>query len=299
MATIVPFKIPYNDANRYELPITGQVNSVTLLSGSIAGATRRWKQDLFKLEFQDGAVNGTDYVCGTTIFSSDTPYAWMRPSVFASLVGSTIVLSSYAVDVDGTDEHMDFYVNDTLVGSSTDRPYTMQWKPKAAGIYRVYAKVVGGNGKVYTTLAKKVNIVNEGGVLTDPNVQLVRGAQLLKSDYANPDSFFSIDANGVITLIGEANYGLSVGYTVTLTAGQRLSISGDIIESNATIYNVISFSMRRVNGPYPQNKYLQKTGYFDLELGTADIDGTYQIGLIQGYRATNTRISNLKISVVI
>ena len=76
------------------------------------------------------------------------------PSAGATFPVSTpVVLEATAIDVDGSVTRVDFYVNDTLVGTdSTDQAgvYTTTWTPLLAGSYTVTAVATDDRGSIKT-----------------------------------------------------------------------------------------------------------------------------------------------------
>ena len=60
--------------------------------------------------------------------------------------GKTVSISANASDFDGTIKQVDFYENDTLIGSDTSEPFVVSWNPLAVGNYIITSKATDNNG---------------------------------------------------------------------------------------------------------------------------------------------------------
>ncbi|MCG8568758.1 MAG: Ig-like domain-containing protein, partial [Spirochaetes bacterium] len=60
--------------------------------------------------------------------------------------GETITITTQACDEDGTITKVDFYNNDTLVGSDSTTPYTFQWDNVNPGNYHIFVKTYDNQG---------------------------------------------------------------------------------------------------------------------------------------------------------
>jgi hypothetical protein len=64
---------------------------------------------------------------------------------------ATVTLTADTADVPGKVTQVAFYNGDTLIGSATTAPYSMEWKNVPPGAHRLTAKAAGGNGAVSTS----------------------------------------------------------------------------------------------------------------------------------------------------
>jgi len=100
---------------------------------------------------------------------------------------ATVTLTADTAEVSGKATKVAFYNGDTLIGSSTTPPYSVEWKNVPAGSYRLTAKAAGGNGQVSTSTVVVITVdgdtvpVTSGlacwydasfGVNTDANAQV-------------------------------------------------------------------------------------------------------------------------------
>ena len=100
---------------------------------------------------------------------------------------ATVTLTADTADVSGKATQVAFYNGDTLIGSSTTPPYSVEWKNVPGGSYRLTAKAAAGNGQVSTSTVVVITVdgdtvpVTSGlacwydasfGVNTDANAQV-------------------------------------------------------------------------------------------------------------------------------
>jgi hypothetical protein len=75
--------------------------------------------------------------------------------------GSTIELQATAQDPDGQITKVEFYVNSTLVGSTTASPYVVAWKP-GNGRYAIVAVATDNLGGRTSSAAVTISVTNKG-----------------------------------------------------------------------------------------------------------------------------------------
>ena len=69
-----------------------------------------------------------------------------RPSAGSTINGRQVKIDASASDSDGSIASVAFYVNDTLVGSSSKAPYSIQWSPNTSGTYTFKALATDSAG---------------------------------------------------------------------------------------------------------------------------------------------------------
>ncbi|WP_029280587.1 Ig-like domain-containing protein, partial [Pedobacter borealis] len=73
-------------------------------------------------------------------------------------VGSDVTINANAADTDGTISKVEFYQGSTLLGQSTNAPYSFTWTNPAVGNYNLTAKATDNNGGVKVSDTVKVII---------------------------------------------------------------------------------------------------------------------------------------------
>jgi regulation of enolase protein 1 (concanavalin A-like superfamily) len=124
----------------------------------------------------NNAVLGTDTFDNVAITADAAPTVSLTaPAAGATFTApAAVTLSAAAADTDGTVARVDFYVNQTLVGSSTASPWSTTWNAVAPGTF-VLTAVATDNLGVATTAAAVTVIVN-GASLPSPWQQQDVGA---------------------------------------------------------------------------------------------------------------------------
>lgn len=104
--------------------------------------------------------------------------AWVSPQSGAAISGST----NLEVDIDAIAQvaRVDFYLDDTLLGTATSAPYRLEWSPRSApaGPHRLRALVSDANGKTGTAEIE-VTIVLRSGVVVPLILAAALAAALL------------------------------------------------------------------------------------------------------------------------
>jgi RHS repeat-associated protein len=77
---------------------------------------------------------------------------------------ATVTLTANATDTDGTIAKVEFYRGTTLIGTSTNSPYSVTWTDAPAGSYSLTAKATDDKGAVTTSTARTVTV--EGTVVS-------------------------------------------------------------------------------------------------------------------------------------
>ena len=75
-----------------------------------------------------------------------------------SIAPATLTINANAADSDGTIAKVDFYQNNTLLGSDTTSPYSFTWSNVAAGRYALTAKATDNAGAVTTSATVWVTV---------------------------------------------------------------------------------------------------------------------------------------------
>ncbi|MCE9609910.1 MAG: DUF6288 domain-containing protein [Chthoniobacter sp.] len=71
---------------------------------------------------------------------------------------ATVTLTADVADVPGNVTKVAFYNGETIIGTATTPPFSMEWKNVPAGSYRLTAKAAGGNGQVSTSTAAMITV---------------------------------------------------------------------------------------------------------------------------------------------
>lgn len=69
-----------------------------------------------------------------------------------------IQLEAIASDTDGVVTAVEFYVNNTLVGTDNSAPYGYNWTPSSGGQYLIYAKAIDDDGKTGSSNAATITV---------------------------------------------------------------------------------------------------------------------------------------------
>lgn len=75
-----------------------------------------------------------------------------------SVKGAGLLLSAEAYDTDGTVQAIEFYANDSLLGTVNTSPYEFYWPSLALGNYELYAKGVDNEGGKSRSLGISLNV---------------------------------------------------------------------------------------------------------------------------------------------
>ncbi|MEI6606278.1 MAG: DUF6288 domain-containing protein [Verrucomicrobiota bacterium] len=71
---------------------------------------------------------------------------------------ATLTLTANTADISGKATKVAFYNGDTLIGSSTTPPYSVEWKNVPVGSYSLTAKAAAGNGQVSTSTVVMITV---------------------------------------------------------------------------------------------------------------------------------------------
>jgi phosphatidylserine/phosphatidylglycerophosphate/cardiolipin synthase-like enzyme len=110
-----------------------------------------------------------------------TPNALPTVSLTAPANGSTyaapaaVTISATAADSDGTIAQVEFFANNTLVGTDTTSPYSVNWNATSPGSYSLTAKATDNRGGLTTSGARSITV--SGG-------SVPAGAEVVR--WANP-----------------------------------------------------------------------------------------------------------------
>ncbi len=110
-----------------------------------------------------GAVSTTSSV---VVAVTGTPTDNIAPTASLSLsassveLGAAVTLTANATDSDGTIDKVDFYINNTLVGTTATAPYILQYKTTAAGSLSVYAKATDNLGASTNSAASTLTVTS-------------------------------------------------------------------------------------------------------------------------------------------
>ena len=77
--------------------------------------------------------------------------------------GTAIAIAATASDTDGSISKVEFYADQTLIGSDNTAPYSMNWTNAVAGSYAISAKAFDNDGLTATSLAVSITVTQSGG----------------------------------------------------------------------------------------------------------------------------------------
>lgn len=72
--------------------------------------------------------------------------------------GSNINIIASATDMDGNISKIEFYQNSIKIGEKGSLPFSFDWQPAAAGVYKLYAKAFDNNSAVGISASITVNV---------------------------------------------------------------------------------------------------------------------------------------------
>jgi beta-glucanase (GH16 family) len=152
---------------------------------------------------------------------------------------ASIVINADAADTDGNITKVDFYNNNTFLGSDATAPYTYTWNGVGAGTYSITAKAIDNANAVTTSAAITIKVnapVPQGpfggtswpipGVIQAENYD-VGGQDVAYNDLTptnQGNSTYRTDAVDIETCTDAAN-GIDVGY---ISAGEWLEYSVNV-----------------------------------------------------------------------
>jgi predicted phage tail protein len=139
-------------------------------------------------------------------------------SITSPLVNTTFTapaavnISASATDGDGSITKIQFYNNNTLIGTATASPYTFSWNNVPAGNYSITAKATDNDGLVTTSAPVKISVVSN----TLPTVSIIKpvNAQHFTAPATIPFVASARDADGKIAKVNFYN-GATLLKTVT------------------------------------------------------------------------------------
>ena len=136
---------------------------------------------------KDGGVQNI-----SPIVSITTP---ATSAIFAA--NEAITISAVATDVDGTISKVDFYKNDTLIGTAAASPYTITWNNHVAGNYTITAKATDNGSLVAASGAVAISLYTPN---VPPSVSLT--SPISNAKYIGPTTITmtadAADADGTI-----------------------------------------------------------------------------------------------------
>jgi len=137
---------------------------------------------------RNSSTNPQSYVAGTVCVAGAPSVSITSPANAASFTApATITIDANASDITDTVVKVDFYYGNTLIGSDSSSPYTINWTNVAAGSYNLTAVATGNNGLSTTSIPVSI-IVNA------PNTDGYCGTSFNK-DY----EYKASTTNGIVT----------------------------------------------------------------------------------------------------
>ncbi|MCF3649984.1 Ig-like domain-containing protein [Synoicihabitans lomoniglobus] len=163
------------------------------------------------------------------------------------LLGSSTALTASASDSDGTVAAVSFYANGVLIGTDAEAPYTMNWTPSAAGIYRLQVSASDSGSQTTTSTQVVVAVVDAAEVETDT---VYSGTYIAGFEIGQ----FTIVRRGTVsaTFIGKSN-----GANPTIYVYKDIAVDSagnfSLVQSGQTVISG-TFSDAGVNGQFDNNR---------------------------------------------
>jgi hypothetical protein len=95
-------------------------------------------------------------------------------------LGTTIMIEAEAIDGDGVIDSVEFFVNDSKIGTDATSPYSIEWKPKSKGEYSIKARAT--DDSLNTSVSSVVGVTIKDTITSITN-QFV---ELKAEVYPNP-----------------------------------------------------------------------------------------------------------------
>ncbi|HET6671461.1 MAG TPA: Ig-like domain-containing protein [Pyrinomonadaceae bacterium] len=125
--------------------------------------------------------------------------------------GAQVTIAADASDADGTVTKVDFFANNTLIGTATTAPYSVVWNNVPVGTHVLMARVADNSGD--TALSSAININVSWAVCTGTPISL---GQTINGSHAETDCAAPI-GNRNDSYLFDANAGEPIA--ITMTAG--------------------------------------------------------------------------------
>jgi regulation of enolase protein 1 (concanavalin A-like superfamily) len=147
---------------------------------------------------------------------------------------ASISLRANAADSDGTISRVDFFNGSTLIGSSTNSPYSATWSNVAAGTYTISAIATDNNGATGASNTARITVTGtSGGSLPSPWLEQDIGSPALTGSSSYSSGQFTIRGSGVDIWNGSDQFHYIY---------QALNGNGTIIARVASIQNTDSWA---------------------------------------------------------
>lgn len=150
---------------RVDFSVDGVViSSVTASPYSTTWTALEGNHTISAQSYDDKGAQST--VSSVAINVTNTPTDNIAPTATLSLsatnveLGSVVTLTADAVDSDGTIDKVDFYIDNTLVGTAATAPYTLQYTTTAVGSLSVYAKATDNLGATANSASTNLTVTS-------------------------------------------------------------------------------------------------------------------------------------------
>ncbi|MDQ3552718.1 MAG: Ig-like domain-containing protein, partial [Bacteroidota bacterium] len=188
-----------------------------------------------------------------------------------------ISISADASDEDGTISKVEFYSNDTLIGTASSSPYKITWRKVKTGDYTLTVKAIDNSGLTTTSLPVTVRVIND----------------ILTKNLNSKSEDFTFTS-----FTGNADFGkINLGWEVSTEGTKNFEIERSNSPSDLTTF--VTLSTQKSKGTsfiYSINNYqLSKTnGYYRIKRIGIDKSITYSsIIYIQSFASSDKEISRL------
>lgn len=201
----------YSDATLISTtPVAGGVSSVT--ANLTWPATGAGPHALSAKVFT--AVGGTATSASVNISVSDLAVTLIQPytgQVFQ--VGTPVVITANPTESSGSINHVEFYADGSLIGSTPASPYQVVWSGAAAGSHSISAKVFDVSGLSTNSATASINVLSsptlqvnsgiDGSSVNDDNLSVSGNVQAsLNSAVVVNGQAAALDVNGNFVIDG-------------------------------------------------------------------------------------------------
>lgn len=138
---------------------------------------------------------------------------------------ASVIISAAATDANGSVSKVDFYSNDTLIGTAASSPYTFTWRNVPAGKYSITAKATDNNLAVTASAAVAVSVFTPQAttILPTPDT-LLSSLDTLTSSLDTLLSSTSKSSSGSDTLSPVADAFVRSGSYASVNYGKDMSL---------------------------------------------------------------------------
>jgi hypothetical protein len=174
----------------------------------------------------DGGVSTSTVVSITVTVNQPSVINITSPTDNSNVAGTSVTISATATDPDGGITLVEYLDGTTVIGTSTNEPYSFTWNNPPAGTHEISVRVTDSNGGVTTSSPTTVTVSTQSGISGSSSY----GA--FTNVYPNPSfDVFTVKASQEIKSLWIINmYGVQVSSLENIVAGQQIEIGKDLAD---------------------------------------------------------------------